>query len=245
MHSRAHLCSSFNDDFKNIYFELLSDLNFDARVPRYLLPGARSSRLRDRQKEEREVLVKKAFIADILNQNKLLSTLISKNKSNYHAVLWDPEALSFPCKDPELQKEVPTTENISTVNPENNNNGSNLLDQISLYMETVNDLYLDEDNDDLACDFQVDSGTVACVACGVLGFPFMSLVQPSERVKLEILPADSHFISDHSDNVRSASLGIILFTSCQICLFPSVFVLSRYFQLEMLENTFGRYFIEL
>lgn len=188
----------------------LLTMSFVSRVPRYLLPGARSSRLRDRQKEEREVLVKKAFIADILNQNKLLSTLISKNKSNYHAVLWDPEALSFPCKDPELQKEVPTTENISTVNPENNNNGSNLLDQISLYMETVNDLYLDEDNDDLACDFQVDSGTVACVACGVLGFPFMSLVQPSERVKLEILPADSHFISDHSDNVRSASLDGLL-----------------------------------
>lgn len=164
---------------------------FDARVPRSLLPGVRSSRLRDRQKEERELLVKKAFIEDILNENNTLYFLLGKD-SSYRAVLWNPDLLPYPCREPLLPSIGATidptlTENIFHIHPaKDNNNQNHLFDEMSLYMENLNDLYLD--TDDLSCDFQVDSGTLACVACGILGFPFMSVVQPSEKASLELLP---------------------------------------------------------
>ncbi|KAE8713904.1 putative lysine-specific demethylase ELF6 [Hibiscus syriacus] len=72
----------------------LLTMSFLSRIPRSLLPGARSSRLRDRLKEEREVLLKKAFIEDLLTENKLLSLLL-KSESTYRAIMWDP--LLLPC----------------------------------------------------------------------------------------------------------------------------------------------------
>ncbi|KAK6233998.1 hypothetical protein QUC31_006404 [Theobroma cacao] len=169
----------------------LLTMSFVSRVPRSLLPGARSSRLRDRQKEERELLVKKAFIEDMLTENKLLSLLL-KRGSTYRAIIWDPDLLPYASKDSELPSETAAVstvlqENVSDIHSKNNTNQNNLLDEMSLYMENLNYLYLNDD--DLSCDFQVDSGTLACVACGILGYPFMSVVQPSEGT-LELLPAD-------------------------------------------------------
>ncbi|XWS75166.1 hypothetical protein CRYUN_Cryun01aG0061600 [Craigia yunnanensis] len=171
----------------------LLTMSFVSRVPRSLLPGARSSRLRDRLKEEREVLVKKAFIKDLLTENKLLSLLL-KRGSTYHAIIWDPDLLPYTSKDSELPSGTATVstilqENVSDIHCENNSNQNNLLDEMSLYMENLNYLYLNDD--DLTCDFQVDSGTLACVACGILGYPFMSVVQPSEGATMEFLPPDN------------------------------------------------------
>ncbi|XP_048325584.1 lysine-specific demethylase ELF6 isoform X1 [Ziziphus jujuba] len=177
----------------------LLTMSFVSRVPRSLLPGVRSSRLRDRQKEERELLVKKAFIEDILNENDTLNFLLGKD-SSYRAVLWNPDLLPYPSKEPSLPSVGATvdptlTENISHIHPaKDNNNQNHLLDEMSLYMENLNDLYLD--GDDLSCDFQVDSGTLACVACGILGFPFMSVVQPSEKASLELLPNDQLLVQE-------------------------------------------------
>ncbi|XWS56424.1 hypothetical protein CRYUN_Cryun09bG0084200 [Craigia yunnanensis] len=170
----------------------LLTMSFVSRVPRSLLPGARSSRLRDRQKEEREVLVKKAFIEDLLTENKLLS-LILKRGSTSRAIRWDPDLLPYTSKDSELPSgTAPVStirqENVSDIHCENNSNQNNLVVEMSLYMENMNYLYLNDD--DLTCDFQVDSGTLACVACGILGYPFMSVVQPSEGAIMELLPAD-------------------------------------------------------
>ncbi|XVE99292.1 hypothetical protein REPUB_Repub03eG0186000 [Reevesia pubescens] len=167
-------------------------MSFVSRVPRYLLPGARSSRLRDRLKEEREVLVKKAFIEDLLTENKLLSLLLQRG-SSYRAIMWDPDLLPYTSKDYELPNGTATAsttlqENVSDILCENNSSQNNLLDEMSLYMENLNYLYLNDD--DLTCDFQVDSGTLACVACGILGYPFMSVLQPSEGATMELLPPD-------------------------------------------------------
>ncbi|KAK9283768.1 hypothetical protein L1049_012020 [Liquidambar formosana] len=185
----------------------LLTMSFVSRVPRSLLPGARSSRLRDRQKEERELSVKKAFIEDMLNENNLLTVLLGKG-SIFHAVLWDPESLPSPSKESQLPSGAATVdtmpgENVTNVHSENDNNQNDLFDEMSLYMETVNDLYLDDD-DDLSCDFQVDSGTLACVACGILGFPFMSVVQPSERASMELLPADQCFIKEGTTGISKS-----------------------------------------
>lgn len=170
---------------------------FDARVPRSLLPGVRSSRLRDRQKEERELLVKKAFIEDILKENIKLSNILGK-VSTCRAVLWNADLLPFPSRDSQLPSVVATDstsprENASHIHSENNNNIQNdLVQEMNLYIETLNDLSLD--GDDLSCDFQVDSGTLACVACGILGFPFMSVVQPSEEASLKLQPMDHRLV---------------------------------------------------
>ncbi|GLT70150.1 hypothetical protein SLA2020_422470 [Shorea laevis] len=166
-------------------------MSFISRVPRSLLPGARSSRLRDRLKEDRELLVKKAFIEDMLHENNLFSILLGRG-STCQAVIWEPELLSYPSKDSEYPSgntAVSTVkqETVTDIHSENKNQ-CNLLDEMSLYMERLNDLYLNDD--DLSCDFQLDSGTLACVACGILGYPFMSVVQPSERASMELLSGD-------------------------------------------------------
>ncbi|OMO96830.1 hypothetical protein CCACVL1_04761 [Corchorus capsularis] len=169
----------------------LLTMSFVSRVPRSLLPGARSSRFRDRQKEEREVLVKKAFIEDMLTENKLLSLLL-KRGSSYRGIVWHPDLLPYTSKDSEFSSgtAISTTpqENVLDIHSENNTNQTSLLDEMNLYMENVNYLYLNDD--DLSCDFQVDSGTLACVACGILGYPFMSVLQPCKGEKVELSPVD-------------------------------------------------------
>ncbi|KAI8031783.1 putative lysine-specific demethylase ELF6 [Camellia lanceoleosa] len=93
---------------------------------------------RDRQKEERELSVKKAFLEDIL-------------------ILWDLESLPSPSKESERCIATVVTTPREDVCSENKN--------IVLF----------------------DSRTLACVACGILGFPFMCVVQPSERVSMSLL----------------------------------------------------------
>lgn len=180
----------------------LLTMSFVSRVPRSLLPGVRSSRLRDRQKEKRELLVKKAFIEDILNENNTLSMLLRKD-SSYHAILWNPDLLTHPNKESLSATEGATDGTPETENPQKQNSKQKyLVDEMSLYMENLNDLYLD--SDDLSGDFQVDSGTLACVACGILGFPFMSVVQPSEKASEELLHSD-HTLVQESPRVSACS----------------------------------------
>ncbi|XP_061347014.1 lysine-specific demethylase ELF6 [Gastrolobium bilobum] len=169
----------------------LLTMSFISRVPRTLLPGVRSSRLRDRQKEEREFLVKQAFIEDMLQENKLLSILLGK-KETKQAVLWNADLLpdsSKYCQLPDLASTTGTStaymSNISSADKSSHN----LLDEMSLYMEDMTDLYLD--GDDLPCHFQTDSGALACVGCGILGFPFMTVIQPSEKLIMDHLAQDS------------------------------------------------------
>ncbi|XP_044479854.1 probable lysine-specific demethylase ELF6 [Mangifera indica] len=170
----------------------LLTMSFVSRVPRSLLPGARSSRLRDRQKEERELLVKKAFIEDMLKENNSLSALLGQQLTS-HAVLWNPDLLPCSSKESQLPSKTDAVTStpgvtVSVIDSEKKSNHNNLLDEMNLYMETLNDLYMDDD--DLSSDFQIDSGALACVACGILGYPFMSVVQPSERASMELLLAD-------------------------------------------------------
>lgn len=160
----------------------------DARVPMSLIPGARSSRLKDRLREERELSVKKAFLEDILNENDLLSSLLRK-ESTIHAVIWNPHMLPSLSKGSQLPD---GTAAISSSERENSHQYSgndcsiNLFKEMTMFMEALNDSYVDKD--DLLFDFQVDSGTLPCVACGILGFPFMSVIEPSETASAALLP---------------------------------------------------------
>ncbi|KAL9676799.1 hypothetical protein QQ045_005019 [Rhodiola kirilowii] len=165
----------------------LLTMSFVTRVPRALLMGARSSRLRNRIKEERELSVKKAFVEDIVNENNLLSVLCGA-KSTYRAVLWDPESLPSLSQEPSSKMENTMANVGESSDGLLGRSNHNLLAEMSLYMETVKDHYVDDD-DGFLSDFQVDYGTVACVACGILGFPFMTVVQPSERASLNLRPS--------------------------------------------------------
>ncbi|XP_056696344.1 lysine-specific demethylase ELF6 isoform X2 [Spinacia oleracea] len=56
--------------------------------------------------------------------------------------------------------------------------GDEDIHHLTTYRRSLNGLYLD--SNDVLSDFQVDSGTLVCVACGILGYPIMSVVQPSK-----------------------------------------------------------------
>ncbi|KAC9631545.1 hypothetical protein E3N88_45513 [Mikania micrantha] len=156
----------------------LLTMSFIPRVPRSLLPGIRSSRLKDRQKEERELLVKKEFIDDILKENKLLNSILQKN-SSYRAVLWDLESLS-----PSGVKESVITSNEHV----------QIQKEDYLDPETLADI----EDDDMSSDFQIDSGTLPCVACGVLGYPFMSVIQPAAMAVIDNITVMGHdFVQPH------------------------------------------------
>ncbi|CAH1446045.1 unnamed protein product [Lactuca virosa] len=114
-----------------------------SKVPRSLLPGIRSSRLKDRQKEERELLVKTEFIEYILKENKLLTCILNRS-SSYHAVVWDLESLS------------PSVINNSTIiNPQTEN----------FHVEKDNEKLVHVEDEDMSSHFQIDSGTLPRIFC--------------------------------------------------------------------------------
>ncbi|CAL1374252.1 unnamed protein product [Linum trigynum] len=174
----------------------LLTMSFVSRVPRSLLPGARSSRLRDRQKEEREVAVKRAFIEDMLRENKTSRTILRKDP-DCKVVIWNPDLLPRAMKESQVTGITCATapaleENLSQpqLEPDRENTKSDLVKEMSKYVESLNALYAD--GGDISCDFQVDSGSLVCVACGILGFPFMCVLQPSERASEELLHVDNN-----------------------------------------------------
>lgn len=191
----------------------LLTMSFISRIPRSLLLGERTSRLRNRQKEERELSVKKAFLEDLLKENKLLSILLQKMPSQ-RVVMWDLNMLPSSIKVSQLS-------NSSGVSRESNHSdcssSQDLYTEMNLFMDNVLDLYAD-DADDLLHDYQVDSGTLPCVACGILGFPFMAIVQPSEQAAKVLLAEDheviqqlgvSKLMNDHSSVSAIMSKGFV------------------------------------
>ncbi|CAN8257194.1 unnamed protein product [Cochlearia groenlandica] len=224
----------------------LLTMSFVSRVPRSLLPGGRSSRLRDRQREEREFLVKKAFVEDILTENKNLSLL--NREPGFRLVVWDPDllprhnalalaaiagvdasAISSPA--------VATTELEEGHSGTKNKEKSNLLEELSLFMEKLNDVYYDDD-DCLLNDFQVDSGSLACVACGVLGFPFMSVVQPSENALNDLLEIEREIDAPEITTLSSEKTYSEWNTSSRY-IRPRIFCLEHTIELQRLMHSRG------
>ncbi|CAA7410568.1 unnamed protein product [Spirodela intermedia] len=160
-------------------------MSFISRVPGAFLPGVRSSRLRDRQKEERETLVKKAFLDDLKNELRLVHALLGKDP-DFSAALWHPDLLPSPSNSPQKFPSSPS-------------HGESGLSVDEHRDEAKEDGLKEDDEDDddkvevsgsedlqafcagdgdLPCGLDVDSGTLTCTACGILGYPFMSVIQP-------------------------------------------------------------------
>ncbi|KAF5770681.1 putative [histone H3]-dimethyl-L-lysine(36) demethylase [Helianthus annuus] len=185
----------------------LLTMSFIPRVPRSLLPGIRSSRLKNRQKEERELMVKKEFIDDILKENKLLNSILRRN-SSYRAVLWDLESLS-----PSVVKQSDDVTDIEDVR----------IQKEDLYLDPETLAHIEDD--DMSSDFQIDSGTLPCVACGVLGYPFMSVIQPSAKVVI-----DDTTVTSHGDKGWNMSNGYLR---------PRIFCLEHASKIEELLDSTG------
>lgn len=200
--------------------------DFD-RVPRTLLPGVRSSRLRDRQKEEREFQVKQAFIEDMLQENKLLSTLLGKEATE-QVVLWNADLLPDSGKYRQLP-DLASTSGTYTVDTSNDNISSAdksshcLLDEMNLYMENLTDF--DVGCDDLPCHFQTDSGALVCVGCGILGFPFMAVIQPTEKLIMELLHDNHRLVEDSSLNSVASLHGVVSSNAFILCTIICVIII--------------------
>lgn len=230
----------------------LLTMSFVSRIPRELLSDVRSSRLRDRKKEEREVMVKRAFLEDMANENRLLCTLLAKDSASY-VVLWEPEllpsvnngSLSFPSSQSleehgsvfeDNRREIfhssradkvlfhcrRGTTGVENGRPEETVNPHSVryhsvsspgiqksscgLEGMGFNVETLQDI--DNGGDDLPCGLNVASGSLTCLACGVLGYPLMAIMQPSERAERELFPINSeefHRSSGKSEHVNSTS----------------------------------------
>ncbi|KAJ3682503.1 hypothetical protein LUZ60_015076 [Juncus effusus] len=145
-------------------------ISFISRNPSEMLAGARTSRLRDRKKEDRELLIKKAFLQDMINENKLLCELLSTKSTSHSVLLWEPNLL--PC-----------------------NTNSNT---VSVTKSTGED---ENGEEGLPFGLRVDSGSLTCVACGILGYPFMAVVQPLHEELKEVLSTN-----DQKKDIESADM---------------------------------------
>ncbi|XP_020157215.1 probable lysine-specific demethylase SE14 [Aegilops tauschii subsp. strangulata] len=176
-------------------------VSFISRTPRELLYGIRTSRLRDRRKEERELLVKREFLQDMISENELLCSFLKKKLID-NAVLWEPDllpsstALHSCSSGPKAPLKVDDVHSIESV-PKENSSSDDIASRAGVQpkcmsmdskssdaMSTSEAQKLDTDTDDdgdLPFDLSIDSGSLTCVACGILGFPFMAILQPSKK----------------------------------------------------------------
>ncbi|KAL8159864.1 hypothetical protein V2J09_001401 [Rumex salicifolius] len=181
-------------------------MSFVSRIPISLLPGIRSSRLKNRQKEAREISVKRAFIEDVLKSNNQVNDLLKKD-SSFQAVLWNSNSLLPFGVESISQTEISAdTTRSGNVRPaiclKNDYDQINLYDQIILHMQMIDDL----DIVDLSGDFEISSGTLPCVACGILGFPYMCVVEPSSTALREFLPSNPTTVQGESEAPQSRKL---------------------------------------
>jgi hypothetical protein len=161
--------------------------------------------LRDRRKEERELFVKQEFLQDMISENTLLCSFLQK-KSMGSAVLWEPDLLPspaslYPCssgsKAPDKKSEgFCRVESLQCDHKDKDNSSSDgtafgtqcestSADSKSSYAASASNEERPEteaeDEDDLPFDLSIDSGSLTCVACGILGFPFMAILQPTRE----------------------------------------------------------------
>lgn len=163
--------------------------------------GIRTSRLRDRRKEERELLVKREFLQDMISENELLCSFLKKKLID-NAVLWEPDllpsstALHSCSSGPKAPLKVDDVHSIESV-PKENSSSDDIASRAGIQpkcmsmdskssdaMSASEAQKLDADTDDdgdLPFDLSIDSGSLTCVACGILGFPFMAILQPSKK----------------------------------------------------------------
>lgn len=147
----------------------------------------------------------------MINENKLLCSFLKK-KSIENVVLWEPDLLpsstllnscSSGSKAPEKKSEDGCRIESSPFvhKDDSSSDGSVLMIGTETKCMPVNTKPSDaafasveksdahtDDEDDLPFDLSIDSGSLTCVACGILGYPFMAILQPSKEALEGISP---------------------------------------------------------
>ncbi|KAG8073479.1 hypothetical protein GUJ93_ZPchr0006g41415 [Zizania palustris] len=193
-------------------------VSFISRTHRELLCGNRTSR-RDRKKEERELLVKQEFLQDMISENELLCSFLEKKLIN-NVVLWEPDLLpsltaphscSSCSKAPEMMGEDgPRIESVQSNSKDNSSSDGTAFmtgsksKGLSMHRNYASEgEKLDADGEDgLPFDLSIDSGSLSCVACGILGYPFMVVLQPSRKVleEISLVDKEKYKLSSEKEN---------------------------------------------
>ncbi|XP_062209913.1 probable lysine-specific demethylase SE14 [Phragmites australis] len=199
-------------------------VSFISRSPG-VLSGIRTSRLRDRRKEERELLVKQEFLHDMISENKLLCSFMKK-KSMDNVVLWEPDLLpssnalhscSSGSKAPDKKCADDCRVESSQCNHKDNSSFDGTACMIGIQTKHMSSnskssdatsaseekLDVDQDDEDgLPFDLSIDSGSLTCVACGILGYPFMAILQPSREALegVSLVRRERYRLSCEKDN---------------------------------------------
>ncbi|CAM0870755.1 unnamed protein product [Alopecurus aequalis] len=201
-------------------------VSFISRSPRELLYGIRTSRLRDRRKEDRELLVKQEFLQDMISENELLCSFLKK-KLIANAVLWEPEllpsssALHSCSSGPKAPGTADDCHSIESIPKENGSSNdivhmaatqpkcismdSKSSDAMSASEGQKHDTETDDESD-LPFDLSIDSGSLTCVACGILGFPFMAILQPSRKALEEMSVVDKERLKLNCDKENHSNV---------------------------------------
>lgn len=143
----------------------------------------------------------------MISENKLLCSFMQKKSIN-NVVLWEPDLLPSPAslqpcssgsKVPDKKSEYDCRIESQQCNHKDKDNGSSdgtaclnggqsecmSIDSRSSYGTSASEEEQPQtdadDDDDLPFDLNIDSGSLTCVACGILGFPFMAILQPSRE----------------------------------------------------------------
>ncbi|XP_062216779.1 probable lysine-specific demethylase SE14 [Phragmites australis] len=199
-------------------------VSFISRTPR-ILSGIRTSRLRNRRKEERELLVKQEFLQDMISENKLLCFFLKKKLID-NVVIWEPDLLPSPtalhfCSSGSKASEKKSEDGCRIESSQCNNKDNSTSDGTARMIGTqprcmpTNSKSSDatsaseeekpdanpDDEGDLPFDLSIDSGSLTCVACGILGYPFMTILQPSREALERIsVHRDRYKLSCEKDN---------------------------------------------
>lgn len=179
----------------------------------------------------------------MMAENNLLCVLLSK-ESTSNAVLWEPDLLLSPPTVSQSRSSLSLEAQMSG-NKVDDHGRENKDDcamenltvsegdvpcQIVASMEAhKNACYpyspfdeelvedLDADEDDLPVGLKIDSGTLPCVACGILGYPFMAVVQPSELAHKELFHVNCEQSHQNLGNSSCSNLPSFLPSSgCKI-----------------------------
>ncbi|KAJ6410320.1 hypothetical protein OIU84_007134 [Salix udensis] len=166
------------------HFQLLYDLalEFCTRIPVNISAKPRSSRLKDKQKGEGEMLVKEQFVKNMIQNNDLLHSL-GKGSS----VVLLPRSSSDISVCSKLRvgsqlRDSPTLGLCSQKDVMKSSKSSGSGDILQDKDQEINQLS--------------DQRLFSCVTCGVLSFDCLAIIQPKEAASRYLMSADCSFFND-------------------------------------------------
>ncbi|XP_073291417.1 lysine-specific demethylase REF6-like [Primulina huaijiensis] len=198
------------------HFQLLYDLALSlcSRVPKSIAMKPRSSRLKEKNKDEGEILIKELFCRDMMQNNNILH-ILGKGSS---IVLLPQNSLNL-ITSPNSQDGFHFTTKfrfpgLCSPNVESKTSSCNVHDDFTLDRMQVkerfcdvketpfslgnsNDMrYTERPDSDVKKASQYEQGLFTCVTCGILCFTCVAIVQPTKATAQYLKSADCSIFND-------------------------------------------------